>query len=257
MAKIELKDVSLTFNIRQQKRVTLKEYLVQGLFRRSSVAVHALVDMNLNIRDGDRVGVIGHNGAGKSTLLKMLAGIYPPTAGTRTVEGSICSLFDISLGFEPEANGWDNITYRAYLQGESPASLKKKIDGIAEFTELGEFLNVPVRHYSAGMLMRLAFSIATAVEPQIMLVDEVLAVGDLAFQKKAQARMKDLMSSARMLVLVAHDFSTIRAMCNRVIWMQHGGVMMDGPTDEVVDAYVQSVTGPTQTPHVGAIATAA
>jgi ABC-type polysaccharide/polyol phosphate transport system ATPase subunit len=257
MAKIDLTDVSLTFNVRQQKRVTLKEYLVHGLFRRPAVSVHALVDLNLCIRDGDRVGVIGHNGAGKSTLLKLLAGIYPPTAGTRDVEGSICSLFDIALGFEPEANGWDNITYRGYLQGETPASLRKKIDGIAEFTELGEFLNVPVRHYSAGMLMRLAFSIATAVDPQIMLVDEVLAVGDLAFQKKAQARMKELMSSARILVVVAHDFGTIRAMCNRTIWMQHGAVMMDGPTDEVVDAYVQSVNGPSQAPHVGAIATAA
>src|SRR5215213_5711828 len=156
MAKIDLSDVSLTFTVRQQKRVTLKEYLVRGLFRRSaggSLAVHALSGINLTARDGDRVGVIGHNGAGKSTLLKLIAGIYPPTRGTRAVKGRICSLFDISLGFEPEASGWDNITYRAYLQGETPATLKSKIDEIAEFAELGDFLNVPVRHYSAGMLM--------------------------------------------------------------------------------------------------------
>ena len=246
MAKIELTDVSLTFTVRQQKRVSFKEYIVRGLFRRAinrAVAVHALAGLNLSVRDGDRLGVIGHNGAGKSTLLKMIAGIYPPTEGTRDVRGSICSLFDISLGFELEASGWDNICYRAYLQGESPASLRGKIDAIAAFSELGEFLNVPVRHYSAGMLMRLAFSIATAIEPEILLVDEVLAVGDLAFQQKAQARMRELMSSARVMVLVAHDLGTIRNICNRVIWMEHGAAVMDGPTDEVVDAYVASVTG--------------
>ena len=245
MAKIELDDVHLTFKVHQQKRVSFKEYIVRGLFRRgsSAVAVHALAGLNLDVRDGDRLGIIGHNGAGKSTLLKLIAGIYPPTGGKRDVLGSICSLFDISLGFEPEASGWDNITYRAYLQGESPTSLKGKIDAIAEFTELGDFLDLPVRHYSAGMLMRLAFSIATAIEPEILLVDEVLAVGDLAFQKKAQTRMKELMSTARIIVLVAHDLGTIRSMCNRAVWLEHGVAKMAGPTDKVVDAYVASVTG--------------
>lgn len=244
MAKIDLDDLHLTFTVHQQKRVSLKEYIVRGLFRRSSaVSVHALAGLNLHVRDGDRLGIIGHNGAGKSTLLKLIAGIYPPTGGERTVEGSICSLFDISLGFEHEASGWDNITYRAYLQGESPSSLKGKINAIAEFTELGDFLNLPVRHYSAGMLMRLAFAIATAIEPEILLVDEVLAVGDLAFQQKAQARMKELMSSARIMVLVAHDLGTIRSMCNRVVWMEHGVARMDGPANEVVEAYIASVTG--------------
>jgi len=245
MAKIDLDDLHLTFRVHQQKRVSLKEYLVRGLFRRSSaVSVHALAGLNLHVRDGDRLGIIGHNGAGKSTLLKLIAGIYPPTGGTRAVQGSICSLFDISLGFEHEASGWDNITYRAYLQGESPSSLKGKINAIAEFTELGDFLNVPVRHYSAGMLMRLAFSIATAIEPEILLVDEVLAVGDLAFQQKAQARMKELMNTARIMVLVAHDLNTILNMCNRVIWMEHGVAKKDGPAKEVVETYIASVTGP-------------
>jgi ABC-type polysaccharide/polyol phosphate transport system ATPase subunit len=247
MAKIDLTDVSLTFTVRPLKRVTFKEYLVRGLFsskRNPAVAVHALTRVSLSARDGDRVGVIGHNGAGKSTLLKTIAGIYPPSEGTRYVEGRVCSLFDITLGFEPEATGWDNITYRAYLQGESPASLKGKIDQIAEFTELGEFLNLPVRHYSAGMLMRLAFSIATAIEPEVLLIDEVLAVGDLAFQMKAQARMKEMMTAARLMVVVAHDLNTIRNMCNRVFWLQHGSVVMEGPTDEVVEAYVRSVSTP-------------
>jgi ABC-type polysaccharide/polyol phosphate transport system ATPase subunit len=244
MPKIELTDLSLTFTVRQQKRTTFKEYLVRGLFRQSvnpAVQVHALCGVNLSAGDGDRVGVIGHNGAGKSTLLRTIAGIYPPTAGTKTVEGRICSLFDITLGFEPEATGWDNIVYRSYLQGETPATLKGKIEEIGAFAELGEFLNLPVRHYSAGMLMRLAFSIATAAQPEILLVDEVLAVGDMAFQRKAQARIKELMGRAGLMVLVAHDLPTVRSVCNRVIWMRQGAVVAEGPTDEVVDAYVASV----------------
>jgi ABC-type polysaccharide/polyol phosphate transport system ATPase subunit len=244
MAKINIHNVSLTFTVHRQKRLSLKEYLVRGLFRRSAsgtLAVHALSNVTLTARDGERIGIIGHNGAGKSTLLKLIAGIYPPTRGTSKITGRICSLFDLSLGFEPEASGWDNITYRAYLQGESPASLKGKIADIAAFTELGEFLNIPVRHYSAGMLMRLAFAIATAIEPEVLLVDEVLAVGDMSFQQKAMARMTEMMSTARLMVLVAHDLMTIRNLSTRVLWMQHGGVVMDGPPDEVVDAYVESV----------------
>ena len=174
--------------------MSLKEYIVKGLFRRSlnpAVTIHALSDFTLSARDGDRIGIIGHNGAGTPTLLTMLAGIYPPTLGTCEVEGKICSLFDITLGFEQEATGWENITYRAFLQGETPASLRAKIDEIGAFSELGDFLTLPVRNYSAGMRMRLAFAIATATDPEILLIDEVLAVGDMAFQMKARARMKE------------------------------------------------------------------
>lgn len=248
MAKIELDNVGLTFTIRQNKKITLKEYIVRGFLfqalRNPGLSVHALNGITLQANDGDRIGIIGHNGAGKSTMLKLLAGIYPPTKGYCKVQGRVCSLFDITLGFEYEATGWDNITYRAYLQGESPASLKNKIQGIAEFSELGNFLDVPVRYYSTGMLMRLAFSIATAVEPEVLLIDEVLATGDLAFQTKAKVRMTDMMKTSRVMVLVAHDLDTIRQMCNRVIWMQHGTIHMEGATKDVVDAYVKSVTPP-------------
>jgi ABC-type polysaccharide/polyol phosphate transport system ATPase subunit len=245
MAKIELRDVSITFNAHQQKRVSLKEYLVRGLFRPSAnpaVRVRALEGVSLSARDGDRVGVIGHNGAGKTTLLKTLAGVYPPTSGSRDVEGRICSLFDITLGFEQEATGWENILYRAYLQGETPASIRGKLDEIVAFAELNDFINLPVRSYSAGMMMRLAFAIATAIEPEVLLIDEVLAVGDLAFQKKARARMRELMTTARLMVIVAHDLDTIRAMCTRTVWMAHGRVAMAGDTNRVVDAYVASAT---------------
>lgn len=256
MPRIELDDVSLTFNLRATRKTTLKEYLLRGLFLQSTnpkIAVHALNAVSLRATEGDRIGVIGHNGAGKSTLLRVLAGVYPPTSGGRLVEGKICSLFEIGLGFEMEANGWDNIAYRGYLQGETPRTLKSKIGGIAEFTELGDFLNIPVRFYSAGMLMRLAFAIATAVEPEVLLVDEVLSVGDLAFQKKASERMRGMMSKSRVMVMVSHDLSSIRNLCTHVLWLQHGSVLMQGRPDEVCDAYVRSVA-PAATPGAPAAA---
>jgi ABC-type polysaccharide/polyol phosphate transport system ATPase subunit len=242
MASIDVTDASITFHATQTKQVTLKEYLVRGLFRRSAnpqVAIHAITDLNLQVRDGDRIGVIGHNGAGKTTLLKLLAGIYTPTKGTCEVKGRICSLFDISLGFESEATGWENIVYRSYLQGERPATVKAKMEEIAAFSELGEFLTLPVKNYSAGMRMRLAFSIATAAEPEVLLVDEVLAVGDLAFQIKARERMKAMMSTSRLMVVVSHDLKTVRDTCTRALWMRQGKVVMDGTPKDVVKAYNQ------------------
>lgn len=247
MAKIELNDVSLTFTVRQERKVTLKEYLLRGLFlpsRNPRVAVHALSHLNLSAADGDRIGVIGHNGAGKSTLLKLLAGVYPPTGGTRTVDGRICSVFDIALGFEHEANGWENIKYRGYLLGETPRTLAAKIDEIAAFSELGDFLNIPVRYYSSGMLVRLAFAISTAVEPEVLLIDEVLGAGDAAFQQKAQARMRALMDTARLMVMVSHDLGSIEALCTHVLWMEHGAKKMFGPPGQVVPAYLESMTKP-------------
>ena len=240
MASIDVSGASITFTATQSKQGTLKEYLLKGMFRKSvnpQIAIRALADINLTARDGDRIGVIGHNGAGKTTLLKLLAGVYTPTAGTSRVEGRVCSLFDISVGFENEATGWENIVYRSYLQGESPASLRAKMQEIAEFSELGEFLAIPVKNYSAGMRMRLAFSIATAAEPEVLLVDEVLAVGDMAFQIKAKARMKAMMSVSRLMVVVSHDLSTVRETCTRVVWMRKGQVVQEGPPDEVVAAY--------------------
>ena len=247
MARIELDDVSLTFSIRQQRKVTLKETITRGLFlpgRNPKIAVHALTDVTLTVADGDRVGVIGHNGAGKSTLLKLLAGVYPPTKGTRRVDGRICSLFDISLGFEHDASGWENIKYRAYLLGETPATLKDKMHEIAAFSELGDFLNIPVRYYSSGMLVRLAFSISTAVEPEVLLIDEVLSAGDMAFQAKARERMRGMMAAARLMVVVTHDLSTVTELCDRAVWLQHGAVVMEGRPADVVAAYQRGMTGP-------------
>ncbi len=240
MVEIDLDRVSLDFHVRRYKRLTLKEFLVRGMFSRAAnpvIHVQALQDITLHVGEGERVGVIGHNGAGKSTLLKLLAGIYPPSSGTRVVRGRISSLFDITLGFEQDASGWENIHYRGYLQGESPQSIKSKVEEIAAFSELGEFLDMPVRYYSAGMMIRLAFSIATAIEPEILIVDEVLAVGDLAFQQKATQRIRAMMAKASLMVIVSHDLDRLKDLCTSVVWMDHGRVRMVGDPAATVAAY--------------------
>jgi ABC-type polysaccharide/polyol phosphate transport system ATPase subunit len=244
MARIELDRVGLTFRVRKNIRLTAKEYLIGQMFRRDRnpiMEVRALQDVNLRISQGDRVGIIGHNGAGKSTLLKVLAGIYPPTSGRRAVEGRISSLFDISLGFESEATGWENIAYRSYLQGETKRSVRAKRDAIAAFSELGDRLNTPVRYYSAGMLVRLAFSIATAIDPEILLIDEVLSVGDMAFQHKARQRMEEMMARAHLMVVVSHELASLEKLCNVGVWLDHGRVVRTGPIREVIEAYTSSV----------------
>jgi ABC-type polysaccharide/polyol phosphate transport system ATPase subunit len=203
--------------------------------------VRALQEISFKVQQGERLGVLGHNGAGKSTLLKVLAGIYPPSAGRRTVEGKICSLFDLLLGLEPEASGWENIGFRSYLQGETPRSVRAKVQEIAAFSELGDFLNMPVRFYSAGMLVRLAFSIATAIDPEVLLIDEALGAGDLGFQKKARARMIDLMQRAHLMVVVSHDLLSLGELCDRVLWMDHGRVRQIGPSGDIIAAYSASM----------------
>ena len=244
MARIELDSVGLTFRVRQRGRITLKEFLVRRMFRRSVnpiIEVRALQDVCLQFHEGERVGIVGHNGAGKSTLLKVLAGIYPPSRGRRLVEGRISSLFEIALGFEMDASGWENISYRGYLQGETPRTIRAKLQPIADFTELGDFLNMPVRYYSAGMMVRLAFSIATAIEPEILLVDEVLSVGDMAFQEKARIRMQEMIAKAKLIVVVSHDLGNLAQLCDQAVWMDHGRVRQVGPIAEIIDAYTASV----------------
>jgi lipopolysaccharide transport system ATP-binding protein len=243
MHLIELDNVGLVFRLRRYGRVSLKDYLLHGLFRSQAhlLEVRALEAIDLRIGEGERVGIIGPNGAGKSTLLRLLAGVYTPTTGQRTVRGRVSSLFDISLGFEPEATGWENIHYRGYLQGETPRSVRAKMQSVAEFSELGEFLDMPVRYYSTGMMVRLAFSIATAIEPEILLVDEVLAAGDLAFQTKARQRLVGLMQSARAVVVVSHDLSSLAELCERVIWLERGRLRFDGPALQAIAAYQEQV----------------
>jgi ABC-type polysaccharide/polyol phosphate transport system ATPase subunit len=242
MALIDLQNAGLTFQVRTRGRVTFKEYLVQGMFLRrasATMAVHALEDINLHLREGDRLGIIGANGAGKSTLLRVLAGVYAPTVGKRTVVGRVASLFEITLGFEADANGWENIAYRSYFQGETPRTLRDKVAEIAEFSELGDFMDMPVRYYSAGMMVRLAFAIATTIEPEILIVDEVLSVGDLSFQCKARERITRLLDHARIVVMVSHDLQSVASLCDRVMWLDHGRIRFVGPAEQAIAAYEQ------------------
>jgi ABC-type polysaccharide/polyol phosphate transport system ATPase subunit len=258
MSLIELDRVSMTFRVREQHQITLKEYLLRGMYRRSAnplLKIRALQNVSLCFREGDRIGILGGNGAGKSTLLRLLAGIYTPTRGRRTVQGRISSLFELGLGFEMEASGRQNIVYRGYLQGETPRSIRAKMQEIADFSELGRFLDIPMRYYSAGMMVRLAFSIATSIEPEILLVDEILSAGDLAFQAKAQERMAEMMSRAKIIVVVSHDLGTLAKLCETGIWLDHGRVRKLGLMTDVIAAYREDVQGSSALPgekHSGA-----
>jgi lipopolysaccharide transport system ATP-binding protein len=246
MAHIRFANVDLEYPVRESRAVTFKEFIVHGIFFRKRTervrSIRALSDLTFHIHDGERIGIIGLNGAGKSTLLRTIGGIYPINNGTRDVQGSICSLFDIAVGFETDATGWQNIYYRSYLQGETPRTIKPKLKDIEEFTELGNFLNLPIRCYSAGMVTRLAFAIATSRCPEILLIDEVFSTGDLVFQQKAEARMRDLLNKAQIVVMVGHDLSFLQEFCTKVIWLHHGKIHAMGPTRQVIQAYTQDAS---------------
>jgi ABC-type polysaccharide/polyol phosphate transport system ATPase subunit len=243
MVAIELSQIALTFHVRPQGRVTLKELLLGHLRNKplDAITVNALQDIDLKLVEGDRLGIVGHNGAGKTTLLRLLAGVYRPTRGRRIVKGKIGSLFEIALGFEGDATGWENIAYRGYLQGETPKSIRVKRVEIAEFSELGKFLHMPVRYYSSGMVIRLAFAIATAMDPEILLIDEVLSAGDLAFQQRARQRMDEMMAKARIIVAASHDLDSLAQLCDQAIWLDHGRLRMTGATSDIIAAYRKSM----------------
>lgn len=241
MARIELRDVGLTFRVRQHGRFGLKDLIFHRLKRQANpfIEINALQRLSFSVGNGERLGIIGHNGAGKSTLLRVIAGVYPPTQGQRIVDGRIDSLLDIGLGIESYAKAWDNIAYRCYLQGDTPEQVRAKRQSIAEFSELGEFLDMPIRFFSTGMFVRFAFAVATAIDPEILLLDEIFGAGDITFQQKARKRMLELVDKAHVLVFVSHDLATVRQLCNRVIWMEKGAIVEDGPAERVIDRYTQ------------------
>ena len=199
--------------------------------------VEALSDINLEINHGERVGLIGLNGAGKSTLLKVLAGIYPPTAGRVEKRGHVCPMFEFATGFEMNQSGWDNIRIRGLLLGMAPAEIESKLHEIGEFTELGEFLSYPVRTYSSGMFIRLAFAVSTSINPEILLLDEVMAAGDIRFAEKARKRMFEFMEQGKILVFCSHNAELLGAFCERTILLDKGKVVADGPTAEITARY--------------------
>lgn len=201
------------------------------------VVVRALHDLNFQLADGDRVGLVGHNGAGKSTLLRVLSGVYTPTHGQVHLQGQVASLIDVSLGIDHEATGRENIFLRGALLGLSKKEINTKLDEIIEFSELGDFIDMPVRTYSSGMHLRLAFSVSTVIRPEILLMDEWLSVGDEGFKHKAEARMAELVESTKILVIASHSRHLIEKTCNRVLWLEHGVIKMDGPPADVCGAY--------------------
>lgn len=233
----------MVFKIQRQKKI--KDILIPGSKKFNDFSkdgtVHAIKDMNLEIKEGERVTIIGHNGAGKSTFLKMVSGIYPPTSGELKVQGRISSMFELATGFEMEQSGFDNIYLRGLMLGESPKQIKEKMREIAEFSELGDFLNMPVKYYSSGMFIRLAFSVSTAIKPEILLLDEVVGAGDAAFIAKANKRMKELMSSSSIMVLVTHSMKDAVELGNRCIWFERGKIMMDGEPQKVTKEYLKNM----------------
>ncbi|WP_027164691.1 ABC transporter ATP-binding protein [Mesorhizobium sp. WSM3224] len=205
--------------------------------RERIVDIHALKNLSLDIGPGERVGLLGHNGAGKSTFLKMVAGLYPISSGKRAVEGTVRSLFDLSLGFEPDATGRENILYRGLLLGLSPKFMRSIEEEVVAFTDIGEFIDYPIKTYSAGMLVRLAFAISTAVGGDILLVDEVIGAGDANFIGKARKRILDLVEQAEILLLASHDFVTLQSICERGIVFHHGEIIFDGSILGAIASY--------------------
>jgi lipopolysaccharide transport system ATP-binding protein len=199
--------------------------------------IHALKDVSAEIRPGERVGLIGHNGAGKSTFLKMVAGLYPISSGTRQVEGTIRPMFDLNLGFEPDATGRENILYRGLLLGLTPRFMRDIEKEIVAFADIGEFIDYPIKTYSAGMQVRLAFAISTTVGGDILLLDEVIGAGDANFMQRAKARITNLIEASEILILATHDFGALRDICKRGIVLHHGEMKFDGAVDSAIDVY--------------------
>jgi ABC-type polysaccharide/polyol phosphate transport system ATPase subunit len=243
IAHLSIRNLSVSFPIYQSGSRSLRSALISqavgGTLHGSDklVEVKALCNINLEINGGDRLALIGHNGAGKSTFLRVLARVYPPSSGELIAHGKTAPLFDIHLGLDEEATGYENILLRGLLLGQTRAQMHARIDEIAEFSGLGSFLNLPVRTYSSGMTLRLLFSIATCIEADIILMDEWIATGDQAFLAKANARLRQLISQSKVFVLASHNAELLRNLCNRAIVLEKGHVTFDGPVDEALGRY--------------------
>ena len=235
---ITVENVSMHFRMDKNRTTSLKEWVVSFLKGKQQYEeFHALENVTFDVKRGEIFGVIGRNGAGKSTLLKVVSGIYKPTSGKAVSAGRIAPMLELGSGFDQELSGHDNIFLNGAILGFTEDFLKQKYDEIVAFSELGEFIHQPIKTYSSGMMMRLAFSVATIVEPEILIVDEILAVGDASFQQKSRARMLELMKGGTTVLFVSHTMSQIREMCDRVLWLDHGTVKMIGETQQVCDAY--------------------
>jgi homopolymeric O-antigen transport system ATP-binding protein len=245
MASIVLDRVCVDFPIYDSDR-SLRKLLFRSSIggvvrkdasRRNRPTVRALDEISFDLGEGDRIGLIGYNGAGKSTLLRVMSGAYRPSSGTIEVEGVVSALLTLGIGFDPEETGYENIHSGCLHLGLNPAEIREKIGEIADFTELGDYLSMPARTYSSGMHVRLSFSIATALEPDILLLDEIMGAGDAAFILKARQRIETLMERASLLVVASHSNELIRRLCNKAIFLRSGRIEEFGPVETTLDAY--------------------
>lgn len=235
---IDVRDVTMRFHMNNDRILSLKEFIAKKLSGKLWYSDFTALDhVSFAVERGETLGLIGRNGAGKSTMLKVISGILKPTEGTVTTNGNVVPMLELGSGFDLDLNGRENIFLNGAILGYSEDFLKSKYDEIAAFSELGQFIESPIRNYSSGMLARLAFSVASVVEPEILIVDEILSVGDASFQEKSRARMMELMGGGTTVLFVSHNLEQIREMCSRVIWLDNGKVRMLGTAAAVCEAY--------------------
>lgn len=235
---IEVNDVTMRFHMNTDKIMSLKEFVTRAARGKLQYQdFTALSHVSFEVKKGETLGLIGHNGAGKSTMLKVISGILKPTEGSVVTRGNVVPMLELGSGFDFDLTGRENIFLNGAILGYSEEFLNEKYDEIVAFSELGQFIDVPIRNYSSGMLARLAFSVASMVQPEILIVDEILSVGDAKFQEKSRARMQELMGGGTTVLFVSHSLDQIREMCNRVVWLEHGEIKMIGKAEEVCGAY--------------------
>ena len=241
MSNICVENLSIKFRIYHDRSPSLKDYFA-NLFKRQRQAAYsdfwAVKDVSFEIKAGDRVGIVGHNGAGKSSLLKALCRVYETSDGKVTVNGRIAPLLEIGAGFHLEFTGRENIYLNGAILGYTKRQLREIEPEVISFAELEEFIDTPVKYYSTGMYMRLAFSLATAMHPDILVLDEIFAGGDANFMVKAKARMHSMIDKANIMIMVSHDHQLVKSLCNRVIWLDHGKLVADGLPEDVVERYL-------------------
>lgn len=237
---IKVENIGMEFNLSQEKVDNLKEYVIKFMKRELRFQPFwALRNVSFEVERGDRLGFVGLNGAGKSTLLKLISGVMKPTNGNISVNGKISPLLELGGGFDPDYTGRENILLYGAMLGYPKKFLESKFDEIVEFSELDEFIDVPLKNYSSGMKARLGFSIATSVQPEILILDEVLSVGDVKFQEKSREKMESLMKGDITLLFVSHSVETVKKFCDKAIWLHKGQIMAQGTAEEVCDVYTK------------------